>query len=539
MKKYQLPNPQGTAQSFQQQFGGLNHTLNASDGEIYDMRNMSSKDFPLLATRDKRYSYGQVTSPGAFGSWDALYWVAGTQFFYDGLPRGTVTAGQKEVASLGAYITIFPDKKYYNVITEEFGDLGAVYTSEAGQITLSDVTYEGSPAKKNTMTTSGAAFPFAESDVINISGITGDYEVNNVVAMIQAISADGKTLSFLENTFEWAGTATSVMIPDAVTVERRIPDLDFITECNNRLWGCIQDTIYGSALGDVFNWELYDLHDDNSWTADVGNSGDFTGCTSYRNYPIFFKEHSVFKLMGNLPSNFQLVPTAALGLQKGSSKSLAVVGEILYYLSYAGVVQYDGGLPALIDAPFGAWRFKNGVAGSDGIKYYISAENAFGEKKLYVWDTQHYVWHIEDEFDAYGFAVQGVNLYALESGGGIWIIGKAFEPPPEALEELDFEYFAEFGDFYLGGSNNGSVSKILIRYELREGSSMIVKIRYNSSGDWLTVAELDDTDKRSGYLPVIPHRCDHCRLRIEGAGELVMYRLSMESTQGSANRSRR
>jgi hypothetical protein len=535
----QLPNPHGTRQSVQDKFSGLNHTLAARDGAIYDMANLSSREYPLLSTRFKRYSYGQITEPYAFGSRDALYWVAGTEFFYDGLPRGELTAGKKAIANMGAYVVIFPDKKYYNVLTNEFGDLGASYTSGESQITLSDGTYKGVPAVKNTLTTSGTAFPFEEGDVVEISGITGAYEANNLTAVIQEISTNKKTLRFLENTFTWTGSATSITIPDAVTAARNIPDLDFITECNNRLWGCAKDTIYASALGNIFNWELYDLHDDNSWTTEVGSAGDFTGCTTYRNYPIFFKEHEVYKIFGDLPSNFQSIPTAALGLQAGSDKSLVVVSESLFYQSYAGIVQYDGGLPILIDAPFGGERFNNGVAGGDGIKYYITMTNNQGVTRLYVYDTQLALWHIEDNMNAYAFAVQGVNLYALEEGGGIWIMGNVFEPPGAALRELDFDYFAEFGDFYPGNANTSQTSKILIRYELRPGSTMTVKIRYNSMGGWLTVKTLSDVDKRSQYLPVIPHRCDHFRLRIEGTGELQIYSLALESYIGTANKSRR
>lgn len=35
-------------------FGGYNHTLNASEGDIYDMRNISSRHYPLISPREKR-----------------------------------------------------------------------------------------------------------------------------------------------------------------------------------------------------------------------------------------------------------------------------------------------------------------------------------------------------------------------------------------------------------------------------------------------------------------------------------------------------
>ena len=47
-----------------------------------------------------------------------------------------------------------------------------------------------------------------------------------------------------------------------VKLARRVPDLDYVIECKNRLWGCRYGTsegknlneIYCSALGDFKNW---------------------------------------------------------------------------------------------------------------------------------------------------------------------------------------------------------------------------------------------------------------------------------------------
>lgn len=46
----------------QVQFGGYNHTKNASEGEIYDMANMTSDNYPLLSSRPKRKTFIQGLS---------------------------------------------------------------------------------------------------------------------------------------------------------------------------------------------------------------------------------------------------------------------------------------------------------------------------------------------------------------------------------------------------------------------------------------------------------------------------------------------
>lgn len=87
------------------------------------MRNLCSDYSPLLATRSRRMLYKTLQDPGGLFCWDKLCWVDGTTFYYDGVAKGTVTAGRKTFTALGAYIVIFPDKAYYNTAADEFGNL--------------------------------------------------------------------------------------------------------------------------------------------------------------------------------------------------------------------------------------------------------------------------------------------------------------------------------------------------------------------------------------------------------------------------------
>ena len=66
--------------------------------------------------------------------------------------------------------------------------------------------------------------------------------------------------------------------------------MDFICENENRLWGCKEDTIYSSKLGDPFNWNVFDGLSTDSYAVNVRIDGDFTACCSYLGYPVFFKE---------------------------------------------------------------------------------------------------------------------------------------------------------------------------------------------------------------------------------------------------------
>ena len=102
MRLPQVPYADGIKQGKQDQFKGLNHNLGAKDGELWDMRNLTSDYYPLLATRPPRLLYRTLTAPGGLFCWEKLCWVDGTTFYYDGAAKGTVTAGMKQFTALGA-----------------------------------------------------------------------------------------------------------------------------------------------------------------------------------------------------------------------------------------------------------------------------------------------------------------------------------------------------------------------------------------------------------------------------------------------------
>lgn len=62
-------------------------------------------------------------------------------------------------------------------------------------------------------------------------------------------------------------------------MERRIPDMEFLTECDNRVWGCSskENVIYSCKLGDPTNWYSYRGIAADSYAVTVGTDGAFTG----------------------------------------------------------------------------------------------------------------------------------------------------------------------------------------------------------------------------------------------------------------------
>lgn len=393
---------------------------------------------------------------------------------------------------------------------------GTYHFEEGGQFTLSSDLSEG-----DTLTWNGTSITAV------IGGVTSTIAVTT--------GEDGELLVFsdIPTNYTEAGT---------LSLGREVPDLDYVCVNENRLWGCKGDTIYASALGDPFNFNVFDGLSTDSWQSAVPDEGDFTACVSYGGYPIFFKENSICKVQGDKPSNFQWTLSSRFGVKEGSANSLAVAGETLFYLSRAGICAYNGGAPRVISEPLGAnTRWASASGGSDGIRYYVSLEDYEDSdlSGLYVYDTRYGVWHRED-FRGGQFAFCYDSLYlATPSNEDLWRLdGDTNYGTLESNIEWQVK-FADSDNFYETTDSNSQNKKgplrILIRATLPKNSTIEVKIKYDD-GSTKTVGTLEGSSsakKKTYILPLILRRCDHYRISLDGYGDAVIYSIAVERYSGS------
>lgn len=522
----------GIKKGRQSKFGGLNHSAGAGDGELYSMKNLCSDQFPVMATRPKRRKFQTLQKGNGLFAWEKLCWVDGTNFYYDGVLKGQVEDSEKSFAAMNGYIIIAPDMAYYNVFSDEFGMMETQARPVGGLlqpvVTFQDGTIFGEAAEANTILCNTINWEdyFRVGDAISITGCT--IAANNITVIIREMS--GHELRFYENSFT-NGTDTAGQI----RFTRRVPELKYMMENENRLWGCTDTTIYASKLGDPFNFYVYDGLDTDSFAVDTGSAGIFTGGIAYLGYPTVWKERNVYKVYGSVPSNFEVLGSATLGLAAGSEKSLAIAGETLFYLNRNGICMYTGGIPQPIAKAFGTERYHNAVGGSDGLKYYVSMQDEADEWHLFVYDTQRGLWHEEDNTHVKYFAYSEGNLYFLNAEGEIWITGTITDPPAGSVEEADFEWEAEFADFTDDSPNKKQVSKLQIRMELEEGAYCNVWIMMDSDGEWIQPKDgkLEEDIKRSYFLAIIPERADHYKLKLSGKGGCKIYGIAREYSEGS------
>lgn len=519
----------------QVRFRGLKHRLGAGDGELWDMQNMTGDHYPLLATRSKRRKYKTLTNPGGLFCLEGLCWIADGTFYYKGEAKGNVTEGLKNFAAIGNNVVILPDKCYYNISTDTFGSMESKWAG----LTLSfgNGKLFGEDADANMVYYPDVVWSdyFREGDAVTIAGCTLHPE-NNQTAIIRGI--DGDKLYFYENIFTLEENADYTEVGE-MEVRRDVPDILYACENENRLWGCSENTVYASKLGDIFNWNVFDGLESDAYAVETGSAGKLTANISFRGYPTFFKEEHIYKIYGTLPSNFEVMGSASLGLMEGSAGSLAVAGETLFYLGRNGIMAYTGGIPQSVARDFGTLKFKNAVGGSDGMKYYVSMQGEDDVYWLYVYDTQTGMWHKEDQTRATHFASYKGHLYMLNNQGEIYVLGNPQDLEEPTEEEADFEWFVEFSDFTEQDPNKKNIGRLQIRIELEPGAMAQVWLQYDSDKEWIKAGEeMQAETKRSYTLPLVPRRCDHCRMKITGVGGAKIYSLSREYYVGSELKSR-
>lgn len=310
----------------------------------------------------------------------------------------------------------------------------------------------------------------------------------------------------------------------SVTIERVIPDFDFILEVNNRLWGAKGDTVWGSKLDDPLNWNCFEGLSTDSYSLTLGSPGDITGVANYNGYPTFFKEDGIYKLYGAYPSAYQMYATTTNGVKKDCGKSVTKIGDALYFVSKNGVMAYSGGIPIFIGEPLGV-RIVKACGGTDGRKYYLSAYDG-AEWRLYVYDTYLGLWHIEDNIEAVAMSY-GEELVCAGADTAIRTLGTV-----DGATEGDFDWSVVFADGVVGSPNKKGVCKALLRADCSGGGYCDVYVSFDGDAP-IHMGRIENKGKTSHTLPIVLNRGDHFSISIVGRGIVDIYGLSYFYYHGS------
>lgn len=355
--------------------------------------------------------------------------------------------------------------------------------------------------------------------------------------LIKQYSFFGKVESYTADSITVPGVLTTgfTKISNVSGVELTVKDLnpiyDYVVESQNRLWACRYgedetgekiNKIYASALGDFKTWDKFDGTDADSYFANLGTDGAFTGAINYKGYPIFFKENCIHRVYGNLPSQYQVTTDNSFGLQSGSAKSLQVLSGRLFFKAIDGIYAYDGANVTPISLKLGTGRFFDAVGGNVDSKYYVSmVSEEDGKRRLFVYDVLKDMWHVEDNIDVSCMERYNDNLYIADKSGTVYTVKDKSGTSKEKVE-----WSVESGIIGYSLPDSKYVSCMQIRAAIEHDAEMSIYIQYDSDGFWEYKGTMTGNNLMSHTIPIQPKRCDHFKLKIEGKGECRVFSIT-------------
>lgn len=503
----------------------------------------------------------------------------------------------KKIVSMGAWCVIFPDKVYFNAVklgngdemaeTEDYGYLEKQYDSDDYIVSGVPISITIQPCKPDgtwfSDLVSAETAPEAPQD--------GDYwrDISNFPYVIRQWNAEPGTWNEIESLTSvlcegidtdalfavgdhvqiscFSGTEQSAKVGGQdlpceiryianrqiivsnlyvnkthhtvtdltrVTVRTVVPDMDYVVECGNRLWGCYYgvadgeriNEIYACKLGDFRNWQSYRGISTDSYTASRGAEGEFTGAAVLGDTPLFFRESSFEKVFPEANGAHRILTVYAPGIQKGSWQSALVVRGVLYYKGTDGIYTYTGSVPQNISYKLGDTFYSDAVAGLRGSKYYISMRDSTGLYHLFVFDAMRGLWHKEDNTRFYYTAAFDGELY-FEDGSG------RAQKIDGADNSTNVPWMAQSGLIGLTMPDQKRIGRLDLRLQLEIGAQARISVQYDSDGHWHEKARLHGNTLHTVNVPIVPVRCDHLQLKLSGIGGMKLYSVCCQIEQGS------
>lgn len=314
-----LTEVQNASKKYSVMFRGLNYGEGTQDGEFAETYNLSTDSYPCITPRAARVDAGKkYTKPTTLHAKGQLLVIderldedgnptGSSDVFYgdNSEPIGEVTSGKKQTATIGNYIVIFPDKKYYKVPTEdengemqegEFGSMEEIFTLSGLEFTDSTISVKneykfsrlnfttnaikmGTSFQVNGVTFAysydnriykeGANFPFREGDIVTITGCENS-ENNKEDVTIKLVTPD--LLGFESVAFDYIAN-------QSITITRKVEKFPFDNGETIVISGCANSennkevTIKNvSVIDGIQTLEL----DDNSMLTEATESGEIT-----------------------------------------------------------------------------------------------------------------------------------------------------------------------------------------------------------------------------------------------------------------------
>jgi len=273
-------------------FGGLAGAGEVGADTLQAMANLVPCGYPALTTGNARLQYLAAPTTGAAHGLTLhrgkVVLAQGTGLFVSSgagacTRLGNVTDTDKRFASFGDLLFILPDGLVYNAADGSLRKFG-LDTGNMENVSIDNVYL--------TVPTAGLQTKgFRVGDCIRLD-IQGDIK-SAVLNGYYRISALTESYLCVEGGFPERGTFTA-------RVRRVMPDLEGLCAMGNRLYGFAGQSVYACEAGNPWNWYWADAASPETAPFSLHTAGgnDFTACTVWQGYPIFFRADGISRLMG-------------------------------------------------------------------------------------------------------------------------------------------------------------------------------------------------------------------------------------------------
>ena len=511
-------------------FGGLAGAGEVGADTLQAMANLVPCGYPALTTGNARLQYLAAPTTGAAHGLTLhrgkVVLAQGPGLFVSSgagacTRLGNVTDTDKRFASFGDLLFILPDGLVYNAADGSLRKFG-LDTGDMENVSIDNVYL--------TVPTAGLQTKgFRVGDCIRLD-IQGDIK-SAVLNGYYRISALTESYLCVEGGFPERGTFTA-------RVRRVMPDLEGLCAMGDRLYGFAGQSVYACEAGNPWNWYWADAASPETAPFSLHTAGgsDFTACTVWQGYPIFFRADGISRLMGRAhvaggflaATGVTLSEQSAPGIPAGQAATLCGLDGALYYCSGSDVYRYAGAAPARVcdGLPAG---LRGICAGTDGRGLYLSATESNGTRRLFLY-CPGLGWYRLDPVSVTAalFCPDGTGagqgdfcllqrldgyLFLTRSSGTAATSGfmAATVPTPEAT--------AEFGDETALLPDGGRLLAVHLRACGRIGSSLKLYVRYDGESSWQLLGSVAGSGREELIrIPVPPRPCRWFRFRLNFSG---------------------
>lgn len=252
-------------------------------------------------------------------------------------------------------------------------------------------------------------------------------------------------------------------LSDINTTENPIPDIDYATVYNARLFGVKDGKIYASGFNNYANFNLdtaTDISESNAWASETQSNpkaqNTFVALTVYDGHPIGFKP-DYMQTVYNTKSPFRIVDVGEFGCV--SNKAHCQCGGALFFASKDGVYRYGGGYPAKISDKLNIADYSTAELASYKDEVYL---NIGGD--IYTYSVVTGAW-------ARGETLSGMgNMVATTDG--VYILGNDIIAKLRCGDAY-YDMRLELGDIAMQTTDNKRPKEISVLYRLSNGSVTI------------------------------------------------------------------